>query len=382
MLRADDDLSELANSLSELLSAPVTIEDSDAAVVAYSGGQQEVDAARVETILGRRVPEHYRRALAAAGVFDTIASSDEVNYFDLAAAGMTPRAVVAVRADGVLVGSIWVAIRQEPTPEQQRILTSAAPVVGRAIALVHRRGETEHRRRQSTVQHLLDGGAVAAESAERLGLRGPMQVVSMQALEAGPDIEGSVNLHLSAVLAQVVSAQIDGVLHAVLATDPQVAEHVLADLQRRFLANGRPVAIGVGRSVATAADLGRSRDDADRLLRAARRRSIADVVATVSSHYADLVIDHALPFLQSHRSFGPLARLDRLDAEERPAMRRTLSAYLDHGGDVSAAATVLHVHPNTVRNRLRRARDTCGVDVEDHRTRLALMIELGAADLS
>lgn len=108
MLRADDDLSDLANSLSELLSAPVTIEDRDTAVVAYSGGQQEVDAARVETILGRRVPEHYRRALAAAGVFDTIAGSDEVNYFDLSAAAMTPRAVIAARADGELVGSIWV----------------------------------------------------------------------------------------------------------------------------------------------------------------------------------------------------------------------------------------------------------------------------------
>lgn len=201
----------------------------------------------------------------------------------------------------------------------------------------------------------------------------------MQAADAGTDIDGSVNLHLSAVLAQkVVSAQIDGTLYAVAATEPGVAEHVLTDLQRRFLANGRPVAIGLGRSVSTAADLRRSRDDADRLLRAMYRRSITDAVATLSSHYADLVIDHALPFLESHRAFGPLARLGRLDADEQPTMRRTLSAYLDHGGDVAATAAVLHVHPNTVRNRLRRARDTCDIDVEDHRTRLALAIELGA----
>ena len=249
MLRASDDLSDLANSLSDLLSAPVTIEDSDAAVVAYSGGQQEVDAARVETILGRRVPEHYRRALAAAGVFDTIARTDGVTYFDLPDAGMTPRAVIAVRADGVLVGSIWAAVRAEPTPEQEHILASAAPVVGRAIALVHRRGETELRRRRSTVQTLLDGGTDAAETAEGLGLRGSMQVVSMRPVDAGPAIDGSVDLHLSAVLAQVVSAEIDGILHAVVATDRDVAEHVLADLQRRFLANGRPIAVGVGRPV-------------------------------------------------------------------------------------------------------------------------------------
>lgn len=378
MLGTDDDLFELANSLSDLLSAPVTIEDRDAAVVAYSGGHQAVDAARIETILERRVPEHYHQALIAAGVFDTIAGSDEVNYFDLPSAEMTPRAVIAVRAEGVLVGSIWAAVSQEPTAGQERILTSAAPVVGQAIARVHRRGEAGHRRRRAAVQALIDGGPDAVETAEQLRLRGPMQVVSMQGVEDGTDLDGSVNLHLSAVLAQVVCAEVDGVLHAVAASDPTVVEHVLADLQRRFHANGRPVAIGLGRPVTSATDLDRSRADADRLLHAMRRRSVADCIATMATHYADLVTDHALPFLESHREFGPLARLDRLDAEEQQVMRRTLSAYLDHSGDVAAAATVLHVHPNTVRNRLRRARDTCALDVEDAGTRLALTIELRA----
>src|SRR5664279_1719676 len=179
MLGTDDDLFELANSLSDLLSAPVTIEDRDAAVVAYSGGHQAVDAARIETILERRVPEHYHQALIAAGVFDTIAGSDEVNYFDLPSAEMTPRAVIAVRAEGVLVGSIWAAVSQEPTAGQERILTSAAPVVGQAIARVHRRGEAGHRRRRAAVQALIDGGPDAVETAEQLRLRGPMQVVSM-----------------------------------------------------------------------------------------------------------------------------------------------------------------------------------------------------------
>jgi DNA-binding PucR family transcriptional regulator len=40
------------------------------------------------------------------------------------------------------------------------------------------------------------------------------------------------------------------------------------------------------------------------------------------------------------------------------------------------------VHPNTLRNRLRRAREQCGVDIADPDTRLALMIALRARSRS
>lgn len=378
MFSTDDDVFDLANSLSDLLSAPVTIEDRDAAVVAYSGGQQEVDAARIATILGRRVPEHYHRALEATGVFDAIAGSDEVSYVHLLEAEMAPRAVIAARAQGVLVGSIWAAVQARPTREQEEILISAAPVVGQAIARVHRRVEAEQRRRQSTLTTLLDGGPAAAEMAQELGLSATVSVVAMRAATPGTELDGPVNLHLSAVLAQVVCAEVDRTLYAVVDAEPAVAAHVLGDLQRRFHANDRPLMIGLGRSVTSGADLSGSRDDADRLLRALTRRSITDSVGTLSTHYADLLVDHALPFLSSHGTFGPLARLGRLDPDEQTIMRQTLSAHLDHDGDVAAAAAVLHVHPNTVRNRLRRARDTCDIDLEDQRTRLALAVELGA----
>ncbi len=76
----DDDLFSVAGSLAELLGAPVTIEDENSTVLAYSGGEQAVDEARIGTILGptvqnqitalwdgRRilaVPKHHPRPLA------------------------------------------------------------------------------------------------------------------------------------------------------------------------------------------------------------------------------------------------------------------------------------------------------------------------------
>ncbi|WP_460369744.1 helix-turn-helix domain-containing protein, partial [Actinocorallia lasiicapitis] len=54
-----------------------------------------------------------------------------------------------------------------------------------------------------------------------------------------------------------------------------------------------------------------------------------------------------------------LPALDRADPFHRE-LARTVLAYLDEGGGVEAAAAVLHVHPNTVKYRVRRFRQLTG----------------------
>ncbi len=58
------DLFALANAIATLLNAPVTIEDRNSRVVAFSGRQHEADPARIETVLGRPGPERSARQLA------------------------------------------------------------------------------------------------------------------------------------------------------------------------------------------------------------------------------------------------------------------------------------------------------------------------------
>ena len=70
--RDGGDLFDLAGRLAGEVGAPITIEDPQTVVLAYSVGSQDVDEARVGTILGRRIPDRYRTALAEAGVFDRL----------------------------------------------------------------------------------------------------------------------------------------------------------------------------------------------------------------------------------------------------------------------------------------------------------------------
>ena len=71
------DLFAVANAVAALLDAPVTIEDRSSRVLAFSGRQDEADPSRVETILGRQVPERYSRMLTERGVFRELYRSDE-----------------------------------------------------------------------------------------------------------------------------------------------------------------------------------------------------------------------------------------------------------------------------------------------------------------
>jgi hypothetical protein len=54
----------------------------------------------------------------------------------------------------------------------------------------------------------------------------------------------------------------------------------------------------------------------------------------------------------------------------------TAGTYLDFGASLEATAKALYLHPNTVRYRLRKATEVCGLDTADHRQRFTLHIAL------
>ena len=96
------DLFAVANAVAALLDAPITIEDRSSRVLAFSGRQDEADASRVETIIGRQVPERYARTLTEHGVFRDLYREDKpvvVDPQEFAFDDITKqRVAIAVRA--------------------------------------------------------------------------------------------------------------------------------------------------------------------------------------------------------------------------------------------------------------------------------------------
>ncbi|HEY7176565.1 MAG TPA: PucR family transcriptional regulator, partial [Micromonosporaceae bacterium] len=126
------DLFALANAVAALLDAPVTIEDRSSRVLAFSGRQDEADQSRVETILGRQVPERYARMLVERGVFRDLYRSDQPVYVEPAGDSdsfSVPRVAVAVRAGDEVLGSIWAAVHEPLSADRTQALGDAAKLV-------------------------------------------------------------------------------------------------------------------------------------------------------------------------------------------------------------------------------------------------------------
>jgi DNA-binding PucR family transcriptional regulator len=64
------------------------------------------------------------------------------------------------------------------------------------------------------------------------------------------------------------------------------------------------------------------------------------------------------------------------DRDRDGSLLASVEQYLDHFGDVRSAAAALHVHPNTLRYRIRRAEQVLQMRLGDPEDRLLLQVEL------
>jgi hypothetical protein len=213
------DLFALANAVASLLDAPVTIEDRSSRVLAFSGRQEEADQSRVETILGRQVPERYTTLLTERGVFRDLYRSDQPVYVEPPGDPLSdfsvPRVAVAVRAGDVVLGSIWAAVHAPLSPERTQALRDAARLVALHMLRIRAGADVERRLRADLLSTALEGGIGSREALGRLGLADqPVVALALGVLEpAGPRsvsadaalagerqrLADSLAMHLSAV---------------------------------------------------------------------------------------------------------------------------------------------------------------------------------------
>ncbi|MEV1022594.1 helix-turn-helix domain-containing protein [Streptomyces sp. NPDC050264] len=402
------DLFALANAIAALLDAPVTIEDRSWRVLAFSGRQDEADPFRVETILGRQVPERFTRSMEERGVFQDLYRNDRAVYVDPlvdAAADADaevslPRVALAVRAGDEILGSIWAAVRGPLSAERGRALGDAAKLV--ALHLLRQRAgaDVERRLRADLVGTALEGGPGVAEAVARLGLAEQPGVVLALSLAQGPGEDGSAAwharhvgerqriadafaMHLSAVHPRSAAALIGDVVYGVVPVpaDQADAEQRAARVAAEFLArvgDRHRLLAGVGPVARDVTALPLSRACADRALRVLRAGSGPGPVARLS----DVLVDSLLLELsdliaeRGDPPSGPVARLVAYDAAHHTRLVETLGAWLDAFGDVVAASAAVHVHPNTFRYRLRRLAEVGGLDLTDADARFAAMLQL------
>jgi hypothetical protein len=397
------DLFALANAIAALLDAPVTIEDRSSRVLAYSGRQDEADRSRVETILGRQVPERYSRLLSERGVFQDLYRSDEPVYVEPPADGLSdfsvPRVAVAVRAGDEVLGSIWAAVRKPLNADRMQALRDGARVVALHMLRIRAGADVERRLRADLLSTALEGGVGARQALSRLGLAD--QSVVVLALAVPDPAEGSATadagvaterqrladalaMHLSAVHPRCAAALVGDVAYGLVpvlrdrADGEQRAVRIATDFLDRVGERTRAV-VGIGPVATDVAGLAESRENADRALRVLRASAATGRrVARLSDvNVAALVLElRDLVSARGDKPTGPVAQLLAYDEEHSTNLVETLRAWLEAFGDVIAASAAMYVHPNTFRYRLRRLAEVGQLDLADPEARFAAMLEL------
>ena len=407
------DLFSVANAVAALIDAPVTIEDRSSRVLAFSGRQDEADRSRVETILGRQVPERYSRLLAERGVFRELYRSEQPVYIDPAGSGLPdfalPRAAVAVRAGEEVLGSIWAAVREPLSPDRARAMCDAAHLVALHLLRIRAGADVSRRLRADLVSTALEGGTGAFEAMRRLGLAD--QPVVLVALGVADPAERSrladgLAMHLSAIHPRCASALVGDVAYGLVPVAASIAAagdgaggdtggpaagpggadgelravRIATDFLDRVGERSRPV-IGVGQVAFDAGGLPAARVCADRVLRVLRSGAPAGRrVARLADVHSEVLLMELRDLAAAHgdRPSGPVARLSAYDAEHGTNLIDTLRAWLDAFGDVQAASAAMFVHANTFRYRLRRLTEVSGIDLGDPEQRFAAMLQLRA----
>jgi DNA-binding PucR family transcriptional regulator len=97
--------------------------------------------------------------------------------------------------------------------------------------------------------------------------------------------------------------------------------------------------------------------------------------AAVDDHLAAIALFDAREPMRELAS-RRLSALESVSGQAGEKMRETLRAYLDHRGNAAAMATDLHLHPQTVRYRLRKLRELFGDELDDSQARFELDLAL------
>lgn len=405
---ADSDLFSMAQTIARLTGGLVSIEDSASRVLAYSSSA-EVDELRRLSVLGRRGPESYLALLREWGVFTRLRSGEEVVRIDEhPELGIRRRLAVGIHAGSRPLGSIWVQEGSRPLAEHaEEALLGAARAT--ALHMIRRRAQTSAglRLREDLLSSLLEGRIDADALAGTVEVRPERAALVVAFARAGKEdtqkadrserelnrrrLVDLVSVHAAAYRRGSLVTELGGRVYALL---PDLArgrqgwagtEQGVVSLAGRTVAAARDalglaVRAAVGSPAERLGDVPDSRAEADRVLDAMDREPEEGgrEVATISDVRSQVLVGETLAHLRADPSLRDprVTRLVEYDRTGNSELVRSLLAYLEAFGDARAAAERLHVHPNTLRYRVRRAASVSGIDLGDPGERLFTQLQL------
>lgn len=330
-----------------------------------------------------------------AGIDDRISSGTVV--------GADGHSVAGVVLDGMVVARIHIDAAPDTLSRLDiRAIEHAAVVTALELLRARTAAEVEQRLRGSLVADLLTTGpggiGTFLDRARRLGwdLSGEQTLVTVRwpehrARDGRPTAERVLTVtdrFAAEVRPRPLVAVFGGDLVLVCPLDPQahggasVVDLATTLVEMLTATEIVDYAVAAVSAIAEVSQL----PESFRTLRGALDLA-ADVASTTVINMNEVTIDHLLLQLDDPRrlrefAHSVLGRVVDYDRTRSTELVRTARVYLDAGLDRRAAAAALHLHPNTIQQRMRRVEELTGLSLSLPRDLLQLTSALTVARIA
>jgi len=391
-----DNLEEFADRISEVLHCPITIEDANHRLIAYSTHDERTDAARVATIIGRRVPEKVINNLWKEGIIPALLQTNQpVRVRTIDEIGLGDRVAISIWKDEEVLGFIWaIEINKRLSPDELDLLKKAAEAVKNKLLQLQIRKYKKVERSQEFLWKLLTGHIQSEkemlESFHQLQITPPSSfsvTVFRFAEEIGEEAEKQISYILQTtqrLKVQLYTIDYNNLILLVsLDSIPQPSEDLTSfvnsfsqKMKERF--GIREISAGFGNIYEACLNIQNSYQEALKVL-AIKKMFPYETTHIYSYHhlgiyqFLDVILEKKKADNIRNSSFE---KLKIYDQKHHSDLVESFETFLDKDMNINEAAKALNVHVNTLSYRLKRISEIGDVNLKDYNQKIMLYIDI------
>lgn len=387
-----ENLEEFAEAISQELQCPITIEDANHRLLAYSEHDEKTDPARIATIIRRRVPESVINQLWKEGAIPALLSTTEpIRVKSIGEVGLDNRVAISIWKQKEVVGFIWAVDNENEFDEKKMfILKKAAEAATNELQQLQVRYRKKEDRVQEFLWQLLTGHlkdtSEISEHFKKLKMIPSSSFVILvfqmpQKISRKEEQQISYLLQTNQQLKTMLYT-FDGNQLIMLGTPPKTEEPYMAmdhfiqtftsNLHDRYqISNVHP---GVSSIYHDYRKIKKAYQEALTVL------STKEKFPYCSVYYPKLGIYQLFDTIrEKHQKDGyenqSLIKLQDYDQKHHSNLVETLEVFLDHDSNMAETAKALMVHPNTLTYRLKRISEIGEIDLKDPSQKMMLFID-------
>ncbi|MCW9134697.1 PucR family transcriptional regulator [Bacillus paramycoides] len=391
-----DNLEEFADIVSEILQCPITIEDVNHRLLAYSTHDERTDPARIGTIMGRRVPEKVINNLWKEGIIPALLKNREpIRIKKIDDIGLHDRVAVSIWNKEEVLGFIWALEIEKSLTEQDFALLKkyAEAVKSKLLQLQARKNQKEERSQEFFWKLLTNHMQVNSEVMENfyeLQIT-PASLFTVAVFHFEKKITNEKEKQISYLLKtsqhlKVLLYTIDRNQLILLTSLDNVKRpfHEINDFADSFV-NKMEKRYGI-KSIKPA--FSSIYSDYQKISKAYKETltvlSIKEKFPsdTVNIHsYQNMGIYQLIDLLLEKRKHEEyenqaLHKLYEYDNKYNSNLVETLEIYLNKDSNISEVVKALNIHANTLSYRLKRIYEISEIDLKDPNQKMILYLDL------